>query len=146
MIPRFQTAFVLASGLITLTADVGCQRAKPLKLAAAAGVVTINGQPAENILVQFYPDLTSGPNSPTSSGVSDESGFFTLKTSDGRNGAVVGTCKVVLVDLEEVRPTDQGQINQVRQRLPPRYNVARPDGLSVNVSDESDPITIDIKS
>lgn len=146
MIQQFRNVMLLIHFTFTLGLTTGCQRATPLKLAAADGIVKINGEPAENILVQFYPDLTSGSNAPTSSGVSDESGFFQLKTSDGRHGAVVGVCKVVLVDLEEVRPTDQGQINQIRQRLHPRYNVARPDGLSVTVGDNTDPIMIDAKS
>lgn len=61
-----------------------------LKLAPASGVVKLNGKPLENPVVTFYPE-----KGPSSVGVGNERGEFTVKTN-GQNGASVGKCKVTV--------------------------------------------------
>src|SRR4051812_30629617 len=82
----------------------GCGSAVPLQLASAEGLVTIHGKPAPNVMVQFMPQVEKGAPGPTSTGVTDENGKFKLVSQDGKDGVLVGKCKVVLADLDESRP------------------------------------------
>ncbi len=81
---------ILAAGL----AIVGCSGGP--KFEEVTGTVKAGNKPLENIQVEFWPEV-SGPRS---IGVTDKEGHFTLHSDDGkRAGAVVGSHKVVLVDL-----------------------------------------------
>ncbi len=82
---------LLALGLAFLV--LGCSGGPPV--GEVGGVVTAGGQPLDKIQVEFFP--TS--DGPTSIGVTDASGKFSLKTSDNRPGAMVGKHKVVLRDV-----------------------------------------------
>lgn len=104
-----------------------------IKLVPVEGVVKINGKPAANLSLQFMPDTLKGGKGPTSFGTSDESGKFTLKTNDGRDGAAVGPHRVVLADLTEERPP-QGR----EAKNPPRLNASftlPSSGLQVEVKE-----------
>ncbi|MDZ7618872.1 MAG: hypothetical protein U1E05_17850 [Patescibacteria group bacterium] len=70
-----------------VTAGCGGVAAVPV-----SGRVTVNGQPLENVAVNFAPMAAEGAEGPGSSGVTDADGHFTLKTIGQRraNGAVVG--------------------------------------------------------
>src|SRR5260370_32621542 len=64
--------------------------------APVAGTVAGGGKPLDNVQVEFWPQV-SGPRS---IGVTDKDGHFTLTSDNGNEqGAVVGSHKVVLVDL-----------------------------------------------
>ena len=134
------------AGLAVCLAMIGgCGKSKPpIKIVPATGTVTINSQPAGNILVQTLPDAARGTKGPTSTGITDERGRFVLTTPDGVQGAVVGPCHILLSDLTEER-TPQGETPvAVVPRLSPRYSVIGPQGLSAVVSEDGTPITIEI--
>ena len=117
-----------------LGAAAGC--GESVKLVPAEGVVTINGQKAANISIQFMPDVLANGSGPTSFGVTDAEGRFQLKTYDGKDGAVPGTHVVVLVDVDEERPA-QGRPPKraFASRLDPKYSTADPKaGLRVEVT------------
>jgi hypothetical protein len=135
-VPNPQSARLLATASLIAVMALGCGGAPPLKLAPGTGVVTINGKPAPNILVQFMPQVGINDPGPTSSGVTDDVGKFVLKTSDGQDGVLVGTCKVLLADLLEERPP-QGVAVTKRPRLTARWQVLGPQTLEVVVA-ESD--------
>jgi hypothetical protein len=120
-------------------AAVGC--GPTVKLAPAGGVVLIDGKPAANVAVQFLPQGVSGP---TSFGTTDEQGRFTLKTTDGADGAMVGKHKVTLVDLEEER-VPQGQVAKKKPRLSDRYAIPT-NGLDAEVTEGGKPIELQATS
>jgi hypothetical protein len=64
--------------------------------APVSGVVMVNGKPAKGAIVEFQPMSTVDNTSPgrASTGATDENGKFTLKTGDGKTGAVVGKHRV----------------------------------------------------
>lgn len=119
----------------------GCGEA-PVPVVPAHGVVNINGKPAENIQVQFMPNVISNGNGPTSYGVTNEKGEFTLRTYDGRDGAVVGNHMVMLVDMDEDRP-EQGSRPAKPSRLSSNYTVPNQD-FTVDVKEGGSPIVIEV--
>lgn len=126
----------LLSTLVVATAVSGCGKTvKEAVLAPAEGTVLINGKPAENILVQFLPQVKPGDPGPTSSGVSDREGRFLLETTDGKQGAVVGPCKVTFVDMTEER-VPQGQVAKP-SRVPLHLMTLGPGSRDVEVKAEN---------
>lgn len=90
------TAGRAVAGLLLLAAPAlaGCSRGP--QFGEVEGRVTLKGKPLENVRVEFWPE-GSGPRS---NGVTDNQGKYTLQTDDvTRTGAVVGTHKVVVRDL-----------------------------------------------
>jgi hypothetical protein len=130
-----RTVLVRVLGLAAvLGAVAGC--GESVKLVPAEGVLTINGQKAANVSIQFMPDVMSKGNGPTSYAVTDADGKFRLKTYDGLDGAVAGPHLVVLVDLDEER-TPQGKQPKraFASRIDPKYAVADPKtGLRAEVT------------
>ena len=79
---------------------VGCGSSYP----PVSGKVTYAGEPISGIRLVFSPaetDNTREPG-PFSVGVTDEEGFYTLETRDGKPGAVVGVHNVG-VDWADIR-------------------------------------------
>ena len=114
------------------------------ELAPAEGLVRINGKPAENILVQFLPVVPDGEPGPTSTGVSNAAGEFELTTTDGKLGAVVGRCKVLLVDMTEER-APQG-VEAKPPRIPSNLAVVSPQSREVEVRLTNSPFQFDIQN
>jgi hypothetical protein len=80
--------------IAVLLAAAGCGRGP--RFAEVSGTLKAGGKPLDNVQVEFWPEV-SGPRS---LGVTDKDGRFTLTSDDGKHpGAVVGSHKVVLVDL-----------------------------------------------
>jgi predicted small lipoprotein YifL len=72
----------------------GGPKDKP-KLVPAAGVARFKGQPVKNAAINFYPE-----KGPVASGLTDESGAFTIKYN-GQLGAVIGKNKVTVISTEQ---------------------------------------------
>ncbi|MBX7167740.1 MAG: hypothetical protein K1X74_15520 [Pirellulales bacterium] len=127
---------VMAGVLVLAAAGLaGC--ARPVPLGEVTGTLTIAGEPAARILVQFLPDASAGTVGPRSSGMTDERGHFALRCDDRRPGAVVGRHRVVCEDLllynrprNEVAPTE---ISPFVSRVPARYGDAQQTPLQVEV-------------
>ncbi len=81
----------LAGALAVCLAGCG-----PSHYVPVSGVVTVNGKPYRNAVVQFQPIGTKENPRPGrgSTGKTDENGRFTLKSADGYAGAVVGKHRV----------------------------------------------------
>lgn len=97
----------------------GCGSSKPpLPRAGVSGTVTVNGQPASNLLIAFVPQgNVKGPRS--SALVTD--GKYSL---DGRSGPLVGPMRVeITTALEEDEPRDEKVKPFARERIPAQYNV-----------------------
>lgn len=94
------------------------------KVAPVSGTITLDGKPLSNALVAFQPIADAGKPSPGmgSTGVTDATGKYTLKTVDtDRPGAVVAKHSVIInmkiesSDLDTLRPPQKG--------LPAKYNL-----------------------
>ncbi|MDB5384401.1 MAG: hypothetical protein JWM11_47 [Planctomycetaceae bacterium] len=125
------------------SADVGQER-KWRSWPPAEGILKINGQPAQNILVQFLPVVAKGDPGPTSSGVSNERGEFELEAG-GKTGAVIGPCKVLFVDLNEERVA-QGMQPTNPPRIPSEMSIIGPRTREVEVKEENPRFEFDIKN
>lgn len=69
--------------------SLGCNSgAEVVELGLVTGVVTENGAPVSNAIVEFFPD-----DGRTSVGATNAEGIYKLKYSD-EDGAVVGSCRV----------------------------------------------------
>ncbi len=99
---------------------VGCGKPS-VELVPATGTVTIDGQPAAGIMVQFMPAVVDETVvAPTSQGLTDAEGKFELYTLQNEPGAVPGPHRVSLYDTEEER-LEQGQEATKPRRLDPKY-------------------------
>src|SRR5947209_11087367 len=86
---RRWAAAALAGALVA----AGCGRGP--ELAEVEGTVTLAGKTLEKVQVEFVPDA----GGPTSVGTTDAAGRYSLVTTAGASGAVVGAHTVVLRDV-----------------------------------------------
>lgn len=84
--------FALAMFALVLVSFVGCDQGNPFGLVPVSGTVTIDGQPAANIVLVFTPVANDSTSivGPFSSAVTDVEGKFALKSKQGNPGAVIG--------------------------------------------------------
>ena len=122
----------------------GCIEQEAVPVVASKGVVRINGTPAANILVRFFPDGKQETGLISSSATSDTEGRFQLVASDGRDGAIPGPGYFLLTDLEEERPA-QGEVSTKAPRHPPEYGVLGPAPLIVTVAEGTE-LAVDMKT
>jgi hypothetical protein len=98
------------------------------KYAPVSGKVTLNGKPLPKAHVMFSPvgkpgSIEAGEGS---AGTTNEKGEFTLKSSTGKNGALVGDHQVSISALEaqvgdrDTRPPRGGP--PMTDKVPSRYN------------------------
>ncbi len=85
-------ALAVLAGAATV-ALAGCGKAG---YAHVSGVVTVNGKPYANCMVQFLPESSKDHANPGRGAVghTDENGRYSLKTVDGVRGAAVGKNQV----------------------------------------------------
>ncbi|QDV48872.1 transthyretin-like family protein [Gimesia fumaroli] len=92
-----------------------------LDLIDVSGKVTLDGQPLSGATVAF-----EAPDGTYSSGVTDESGAFTLMFNTEKSGCLTGD-KIVRIqvktDLENPdEESGEGSSNQPQSKIPERYN------------------------
>ena len=85
--------YLLLAGLVavTLPSLTGCGGGP--SLGQVSGTITMDGEPMADIQVTFEPKQVEGGTAivgPFSTGLTDSSGKYTLKTRNGDDGAVVG--------------------------------------------------------
>lgn len=96
------------------------------QIADVSGVVTLDGEPLSNAMVQFQPQR-SGDSlvvGPTSFGTTDSAGHFVLKTRKHGDGAVVGSHRVSLSTFDQrlVDPQNSDRVEVLaKERVPSRY-------------------------
>ncbi|QDT63729.1 transthyretin-like family protein [Calycomorphotria hydatis] len=85
---------------------IGCGSDGGMKFVPVSGTVTVDGQPAANVMVRFKPvpvdgDINSGP---VSIAFTDESGKYSLQADSGQHshGAVPGTHRVLILGKESL--------------------------------------------
>jgi len=126
---RVRVLVAVALGLL-LGVTVGC--GEKSRYVPVSGVVKLNGKPYPNAAVIFQPVGSKNDPNPGrgSSGVTDGSGRYVLKTSDGIDGAVVGSHQIkILTNSAEVVGFDP--------------QVGSPDNAPGPAKDKADPIPPD---
>ena len=111
--------------LFSLLLFAGCG-GEHFAVAPVSGVVTLDGEPLANARIGFEPRRQGdSPNAgPGSYAKTDDQGRYTLKTLDGRSGAVITTHDVWIRTF--VAPADRSGklIEAAPERVPARYNDA----------------------
>src|SRR5262245_24956705 len=124
---RSISCVVRLGGLLILAAIAGgCQRGPTWNLAPVEGTVTKSGHPLANVQVDFLADPDAGTQGPRASGITDESGHYTLRTDAGDRGAAVGHYRVCLrVPLPEEGLTPRANQPQDGVAKPPASEAAQ---------------------
>jgi hypothetical protein len=106
-----------------LAACSGCGK-NPHRVAPVSGTVTMDGRPLANATVAFLPETKPGAMpSPTSRGETDSQGRYSLTTSEGKPGAVVGENKVRVSTLKSRAGSEsEGGAVLARETVPEKYN------------------------
>lgn len=109
--------FLLTSILIGSLA--GCGGSDVPELGDVTGTVTLNGQPVEGALVEFIP-----AGGRPSSGVTDESGVYTLSYSPEVDGALPGrhSVSITTARARQGGEGDQPLIEAKPETIPQAYN------------------------
>jgi hypothetical protein len=113
-------ACLVGAAVALLSAGCGGTR---YKTAPVSGRVTLDGRPLPRATVMFLPATgTEGKSDlPSSAGLTDEAGRYSLVLNDGKTaGAVPGKYKVMIL-LGAQAGADDSKPTYHRQ-LPPRYN------------------------
>ncbi len=97
------------------------------------GKVLIDGKPLAHGVVRFAPH-----GARQSMGALDERGNFTLGSYEADDGAVVGTHRVSIVAREQISET------RARWYAPKHYASYQTSGLTVEVTDSSEPVVIEL--
>lgn len=108
--------------LLSVALLFGCGKTE-VPVTPTSGIVKdADGEPMANIVVQFMPDVRKKNTGPTSQGVTGEDGRFTLHTIDGTNreGAALGSHRVILFDQDEQRPAQGEEVSGPISRVPGR--------------------------
>lgn len=126
--------------LLTVTASLalmGCGESREFELAPVSGKVTLNGEPLVGAQVLLQPTGGSENPGPSSTGLTNESGEYVMKTIDGEEGAVVGHHRVAITSnpFQEVPAGDQ-DVGPNNERVPMRYNLNS--SLTIDISKEGD--------
>jgi len=84
--------------ILAVLGAAGCGRGT--KWVEVEGVVKLDGRPLGNVQVEFLPDPEEGTQGPRSTAVTDPDGNFTLVADNQKKGAVVGSHRVLIRDLQ----------------------------------------------
>jgi hypothetical protein len=92
-------------GLVVLLLGAVAGGCGPQKLSfvPVEGTVTKGGRPVRNVEVVFLVEPGTGAVGPRATGKTDEAGRYRLRTDNGDDGAVAGTHRVVVLDLDAAR-------------------------------------------
>ena len=124
---------------VVLLCGCGKKNLKKKDLVQVKGKITLQGEPAKFVLVEFQPE---GDNGAEATGRTDGNGEFELRTySNSENdGATPGTYKV---SIEPYNPVKMGAIPQGESATKFKGTLTAPDTVEVG-SDGGDLGTIDI--
>jgi hypothetical protein len=96
----------------------GCSKKRP-NLVEVKGTLTLRGEPFPNVTLTFVPETEPGQFCPSSTGVTDVDGHYTLFCGAvGKQGALVGGHHVVVIDPESLEPPPGGPEPREAEELP----------------------------
>ena len=123
---------MLLAVLMAVGAMVGCSDGRPSRV-PVSGQVLIDGKPLSYGSVQFVP---SGNRA--SGGVLDSEGRFALSCFANKDGAVVGTHKVLVMASQPLSET------KTRWHAPKKYADRNTSGIEMVVSEPTDSMKIEL--
>jgi hypothetical protein len=114
----------LLLSLVLATATTGCGGKSSVETVPVSGLITMDGDPLVNAAVMFQLTSDTEVTAPTSAGITDDEGRYTLKVSiSDTTGAVVGEHRVsVTMDTYEEDDDDDSD-TAVNEPIPNKYNV-----------------------
>ncbi len=107
-------------GLAASLFAAGCGGDDGPLLGTVAGRITLDDQPLANAVVKFQPVDTEGTYS---AGRTDEDGYYHLRYTRDRNGAMVGAHRVSVSTAAPDAEDELGNPRPVPERIPVQYNV-----------------------
>lgn len=133
---------------VTTLVVMGCGPTAP-QVVEVTGTVTLDGKPLDRIQVEFWPEVSG----PTSYGLTDDQGRFTLASQDGaKKGAVVGKHKVILQDTSIIvdrrmgREVENVDVTQGKKpRILEEYANPISSTLSAEISPDKRNVDFDVK-
>ena len=110
--------------LVLITSMIGCGSDASVDTVPVSGLVTMDGQPLVNAAVMFQLTSDTETTAPTSVGITDDEGRYSLKVSiTDTPGAVVGEHRVsVTMDGYEEDEEDDGD-SEAKEPILSKYNV-----------------------
>ena len=129
------SVFLLTSAAIcamAIASLAGCSDGRPTRV-AVSGKVLIDGKPLTTGIVQLVPD-----DARPAAGKLDSEGRFTLTSYDGDDGVVLGTHRVMVAAKEMISES------KAKWLTPPKYADLRSSGLSVEITEPTDDLTIEL--
>jgi hypothetical protein len=93
-----RSTFSLVLPAVLVAASCGCQREPAFEYAPVSGKVTKNGAPLSGVRVIFYADPEAGTRGPRAFARTNAAGEYHLHTDAGKDGAVLGTHRVCLME------------------------------------------------
>ncbi len=102
---------------------LGCDSSKH-QLAPVSGIVTLDGEPLSEGVINFQPMAGKKVNvGPGSNARTDAQGRFVLNTTDDQLGAIVGKHRVRIYSFSPESPrVDDTDSEPPSERVPERYN------------------------
>lgn len=125
--PRLTSQFLMLGTALLLS---GCGQGDRPPIGTVSGTVTMDGEPFSGVIVSFMPE--SGR---PATGISDDSGRYSLEYVQGVKGCKVGPAKVVFF-----APTG----GTMSHAIPPKYQAESE--LSADVKSGSNTFDFDLKS
>ena len=101
--------------ILVVVAVAGCDSGP--KLGAVSGTITFDGKPMEKTTITF-----THAEGRTAFARTNAEGYYELKFSDGRDGALLGE-NAVAIETARVGRDENGNIVEFPETLPARYNV-----------------------
>src|SRR5690606_27047316 len=102
-------------GLAASVLLVGCGGTDGPPLGSVSGRVTLDGQPLANAVVQFQP---TGADGTYSAGRTDEDGYYQLRYTRDRYGALIGSHRVSVSTAAPDAEDEQGNPRPAPERVP----------------------------
>lgn len=136
-----------------MIAAVGCGGGSTFKvtLAPVTGTVTVDGQPAEGLLVMFEPQVNHQAKDKdklevgkASTGVTDAAGKFELTYPGGGKGAIIGSHLVKVMTMGDGGGADPEGVPASKYKIPAKYNTGS--GRYEDVKAGENSINIEIKT
>lgn len=101
--------------ILVVVAVAGCDSGP--KLGAVSGTITFEGKPMEKATITF-----THAEGRTAFARTNAEGYYELKFSDGRDGALLGE-NAVAIETARVGRDENGNIVEFPETLPAKYNV-----------------------
>ncbi len=110
--------------ILALTTFLACGCGQdPHRTAPVSGTVTLNDKPLVDASVEFFPISKPGMSpGATSRGATNTQGQFTLTTTEGKPGAIVGQHQVQVLTAKATAVPGTERVELSPERVPQRYN------------------------